>query len=151
MDSPVGSVAPARRASDRQSLGPRVLVASSDYQKVLHSFTCEDLVEHVVDGESEAGLVDQQLLHQEGVEVVGVHHVIPVQHTGRQHFMEHHINSKLNLSLKLVFFYYCCYYVLLLVSFHANYVMVLATFIWSDNITPFLLPLVCGARQEEAE
>ena len=149
MDSPVGSVAPARRASDRQSLGPRVLVASSDYQKVLHSFTCEDLVEHVVDGESEAGLVDQQLLHQEGVEVVGVHHIIPAHHTGCQHFIEHHINSKLNLSYKLVFvFNYCCYYVLLLVSFHANYAMVLATFV---NITPFLLPLVCGARQEEAE
>ena len=76
-------------------------MASCEYQKVPGGVTCEDLVEHVVDGESEAGLMDQQLLHQEGVEVVGVHHVIPVQHTGCQHYKEHHINSKRNLRLTM--------------------------------------------------
>ena len=37
----------------------------------------EDLVEHVVDGQGQARLVHQELLHQQGVEVVRVHHVIP--------------------------------------------------------------------------
>ena len=37
----------------------------------------EDLVEHVVHGQGEARLVDQQLLHQEGVQVVRIHNIIP--------------------------------------------------------------------------
>ena len=37
----------------------------------------EDLVEDVVDGEREAGLILQQLLHQQRVQVVRVHHVVP--------------------------------------------------------------------------
>ena len=37
----------------------------------------EDLVEDVVGGQAEAVLVDEELLHQEGVQVVGVHHVVP--------------------------------------------------------------------------
>ena len=44
---------------------------------VLSDVLSQDLVEDVVDGQAEAGLVLQELLHQEGVEVVGVHHVIP--------------------------------------------------------------------------
>lgn len=39
----------------------------------------EDLVEDIVDGEREAGLVLEQLLHQERVQVVRIHHVIPEQ------------------------------------------------------------------------
>ena len=37
----------------------------------------EDLVEDVVDWQREAGLVLEQLLHQERVQVVRIHHVIP--------------------------------------------------------------------------
>ena len=37
----------------------------------------EDLVEDVIDGKREAGLVLEQLLNQERVEVVRIHHVIP--------------------------------------------------------------------------
>ena len=47
---------------------------------VLADMLGEDLVQHVVDRQAEALLVLQQLLHQEGVKVVGVHHVVP----GRQ-------------------------------------------------------------------
>ena len=48
-------------------------------EDVLAHVLGEDLVEDVVDGEGEAGLVLEQLLHQEGVEVVGIHHIIPGQ------------------------------------------------------------------------
>ena len=44
---------------------------------VLADMLGEDLVQHVVHRQAEAGLVLQQLLHQEGVQVVGVHHVVP--------------------------------------------------------------------------
>ena len=37
----------------------------------------EDLIEDVVDGKRETGLVLEQLLHQERVQVVRIHHVIP--------------------------------------------------------------------------
>ena len=48
-------------------------------EDVLAHVLGEDLVEDVVDGEGEAGLVLEQLLHQERVEVVGIHHIIPGQ------------------------------------------------------------------------
>ena len=57
-------------------LGLRVLVVDD----VLADVLGENLVEDVVHRQAEAGLVLEQLLHQEGVEVVGVHHVVP----GRQ-------------------------------------------------------------------
>ena len=44
---------------------------------VLADMLGEDLVEDVVHRQAQTGLVLEQLLHQEGVEVVGVHHVIP--------------------------------------------------------------------------
>ena len=44
---------------------------------VLAHMLGQDLVEDVVDGEREAGLVLQQLLHQQRVQIVGVHHVVP--------------------------------------------------------------------------
>ena len=37
----------------------------------------EDLVEDVVDGQGQARLVDQELLHQEWVEIVRIHYIIP--------------------------------------------------------------------------
>ena len=45
---------------------------------VLADMFGEDLVEDIVDREAQTGLVLQQLLNQEGVEVVRVHHVVPV-------------------------------------------------------------------------
>ena len=39
----------------------------------------QDLVEDVVDGQREARLVLEQLLHQERVQVVRIDHVIPEQ------------------------------------------------------------------------
>ena len=47
---------------------------------VLADMLGEDLVQHVVDRQAEALFVLQQLLHQEGVKVVGVHHVVPATH-----------------------------------------------------------------------
>lgn len=44
---------------------------------VLADMFGEDLVEHIVDREAQTGLVLQQLLNQEGVKVVRVHHVVP--------------------------------------------------------------------------
>ena len=44
---------------------------------VLADMLGEDLVEDVVDRQAQALLVLQQLLHQEGVKVVRVHHVVP--------------------------------------------------------------------------
>ena len=53
---------------------------------VLADMLGEDLVEDVVDREAQALLVLQQLLHQEGVKVVRVHHVVP----GKQHSQNSH-------------------------------------------------------------
>ena len=44
---------------------------------VLADMLSEDLVQDVVDGQAETLLMLQQLLHQEGVKVVRVHHVVP--------------------------------------------------------------------------
>ena len=48
---------------------------------VLADMFGEDLVEDIVDREAQTGLVLQQLLDQEGVEVVRVHHVVPDHRT----------------------------------------------------------------------
>ena len=56
-------------------LGLRVLVVDD----VLADVLGENLVEDVVHRQAEAGLVLEQLLHQEGVEVVRIHHIIPGQ------------------------------------------------------------------------
>ena len=44
---------------------------------VLADVLGEDLVEHVVHRQAQTGLVLQELLNQEGVKVVRVHHVVP--------------------------------------------------------------------------
>ena len=55
----------------------RLRLCVSLVDDVLTHVLGQDLVEDVVDGEREAGLVLQQLLHQQRVQVVGVHHVVP--------------------------------------------------------------------------
>ena len=44
---------------------------------VLPNMLGEDLVKHIVDRQAQTWLVQQQLLNQEGVKVVRVHHVVP--------------------------------------------------------------------------
>ena len=44
---------------------------------VLTDMFGENLIEHIVDREAQTGLVLQELLNQEGVKVVRVHHVVP--------------------------------------------------------------------------
>ena len=55
----------------------RLWLCVSLVDDVLAHVLGQDLVEDVVDGEREAGLVLQQLLHQQRVQIVGVHHVVP--------------------------------------------------------------------------
>ena len=64
---------------------------------VLPNMLGEDLVQHVVDRQAEALLVLQQLLHQEGVKVVGVHHVVPATHHHQIRLRTHMICIHLGL------------------------------------------------------
>ena len=59
-------------------IGQLLKTNASDWsQGYLAHVLRQDLVEDVVDGEREAGLVLEQLLHQQRVKIVRVHHIVP--------------------------------------------------------------------------
>ena len=79
LDSPVWSEARALGVAGRRCPDWSIVKIKAPDWSMAHlaHVLSEDLVEDVVDWQREAGLVLEQLLHQERVQVVRIHHVIP--------------------------------------------------------------------------